>query len=159
MAESIWIKVDGCKGEATDSKHTDEIDVDTWHWGLAAPIDPAGTGLSAGETTASALTVSKTFDMASPNLILFCASQKPLGKVVLTQRKRGDSPIENVKITMENAVVASVQDSGSGDGVPVTESVSFAFTGVSIEYTPQKDDGTAGAAVTAGWDFAKNQKK
>jgi type VI protein secretion system component Hcp len=38
------------------------------------------------------------------------------------------------------------------------ESVSFAFTAVEVEYTPQKDDGSADGAVTMKWDFAANKE-
>ena len=156
MAENMWIKMDGCKGEATDDKHKDEIDVDSYSWGMSHPVDPGGTGQSAGESTATQLVVSKTVDKATPNLMKFCMNAKSFPEVLLTCRKRGENPIEFMKITMKNAVVASVQDSASGDGA-IEESVSFAFTAVKVEYTPQKEDGTPDASVNIEWDFAKNK--
>src|SRR5262250_2675758 len=156
MAENMWIKMDGCKGEATDGEHKDEIDVDSYSWGMTHPIQPGGTGQSAGESTPSQLVVSKTDDKATPNLMKFCMNAKSFPTVLLTCRKRGEKPIDYLKITMKNAVVASVQDSGSGDGTPAHESVSFAFTAVEVEYTPQKEDGTPDGSVKTTWDFAKN---
>ena len=88
----------------------------------------------------------------------FCMNAKSFPTVVLTCRKRGEKPIEYLKITMKNAVVASLQDSGSGDGQPAQESVSFAFTAVEVEYTPQKEDGSADGSVKATWDFAANKE-
>jgi type VI secretion system secreted protein Hcp len=158
MAENMWIKMDGCKGEATDDKHKEEIDVDSYSWGMSHPVDPGGTGQSAGESTATQLVVSKTVDKATPNLMKFCMNAKSFPTVVLTCRKRGENPIEYMKITMKNAIVASVQDSGSGDGSPAQESVSFAFTAVEVEYTPQKEDGTPDGSVKATWDFAANKE-
>jgi type VI secretion system secreted protein Hcp len=157
MAESMWIKIPDCKGEATDADHKDEIDIDSYSWGMVHPIDPGGTGQSAGESTASQLVVSKTVCKATPNLMKFCMNAKSFGEVLLTCRKRGENPIEYMKITMKNTVVASVQDSGSADGAPAHESVSFAFTAVKVEYTPQKEDGTPDASVSIEWDFAKNK--
>jgi len=156
MAESMWIKIDGVKGEATDDKHKDEIDIDSYSWGMSHPVDPGGTGQSAGTSTATQLVVSKTVDKATPNLMKFCLNAKSFEKVVLTCRKMGGTPIENLMITMFNTIVASVQDSGSGEGAPAHESVSFAFTKVEVEYTPQKEDGTADGSVKATWDFSKN---
>ena len=59
---------------------------------------------------------------------------------------------------MKNALVASRagqrewrRTAGSGD-------VSFAFTAVEVEYTPQKEDGSAGGSVKATWDFAANKE-
>lgn len=158
MAENMWIKMDGCKGEATDAKHKDEIDVDSYSWGLSHPVDPGGSGQSAGESTATALVVSKTVDVATPNLMKFCMNAKTFPTVVLTCRKRGTDPVEYLKITMKNTIVSSVQTSGAGEGSPAQESVAFSFTAVEIEYTPQSDEGAPGGAVKATWDFAKNQE-
>src|SRR5262245_4653952 len=158
MAESMWIKIDGCKGEATDDKHKDDIDVDSYAWGMMHPIQQGGTGLSAGESTASQLTVTKKVDKASPNLMKFCMNDRSFPKALLTCRKRGENPIDFLKVTMKNAVIASVQESGSADGIIGNEHVSFAFTAVEVEYTPQKDDGSPDGAVTMKWDFAKNKE-
>ena len=32
-AVDYFIKFDGIKGESTDAKHKDEIDVESWSWG------------------------------------------------------------------------------------------------------------------------------
>ena len=158
MAENMWVKIDGCKGEATDNDHKDEIDIESYSWGMSHPVDPSGTGQSAGESTASQLVVTKTVDKATPNLMKFCMNAKVFPEVLLTCRKRGENPIEYLKIKMKNALVAAVSDAGSGDGAPAQESISFAFTGVEVEYTPQKEDGTPDGAVTMKWDFAKNKE-
>jgi type VI secretion system secreted protein Hcp len=110
-----------------------------------------------GESTASQLVVSKSVCKATPNLMKFCMNAKSFGEVLLTCRKRGENPIEFMKITMKNVVVASVQDSGSSADGALQESVSFAFTAVKVEYTPQKEDGTPDASVNIEWDFAKNK--
>ncbi|HXJ84279.1 MAG TPA: type VI secretion system tube protein Hcp [Candidatus Methylomirabilis sp.] len=158
MAENMWLKIDGCKGEANDDKHKDEIDVESYSWGMTHPVHSAGSGLSGGESTASPLVVTKFVDKASPNLMKFCMNAKVFSEVLLTCRKRGENPIEYMKIKMKNALVAGVQDSGANDGAVAQESISFAFTAVEVEYTPQKPDGTADGAVTMKWDFAKNKE-
>src|SRR5262245_62000800 len=158
MAESMWIKIDGVDGEATDDKHQKEIDVDSYSWGMVHPVDPGGSGQSAGESTASQLTVTKTVDKATPNLMKFCMNAKSFGKVILTCRKRGENPIEYLKVTMKIAWRASEKGSGGGDGVIGVEKDPFALQAVEVEYTPQKDDGTADGAVTMKWDFAANKE-
>lgn len=35
MALDMFIKIDGIKGESTDDKHKDEIDVLSWSWGMS----------------------------------------------------------------------------------------------------------------------------
>ena len=158
MAESMWVKIDGCKGEATDDQHKDEIDIQSFSWGMSHPVSASGTGQSMGESTASDLSVMKLVDRASPNLMKFCMNAKVFPEVLLTCRKRGETPIDYMKIKMKNALISNVQNSGAAEGGPLSESVSFAFTAVEVEYTPQKDDGSADGAVTMKWDFAKNKE-
>jgi type VI secretion system secreted protein Hcp len=158
MAESMWIKIDGCKGEATDDKHKDEIDIQSFSWGLSHPVSSSGTGQSMGESSASDLSVMKLVDRSTPNLMKFCMNAKVFGEVLLTCRKRGEDPIEYMKVKMKNALISNIQNSGASEGGPLSESVSFAFTAVEVEYTPQKDDGSADGAVTMKWDFAKNKE-
>jgi type VI secretion system secreted protein Hcp len=54
-------------------------------------------------------------------------------------------------------MIESIQWSGSsgGDDTP-SESVSMAYGELTINYTPQKADGTQGTLVTAKWDQVKN---
>jgi type VI secretion system secreted protein Hcp len=157
MAGSMWMKIDGVEGEANDDGHQKEIDVEAYGWGLVHPISPKGGGGSAGETTAHELQVTKHIDKASFNLMKLCFSGKHMDKVLLTVRKRGESPIDYVKYTMKNALVSSWNQSGSADAAG-TESVSFSFDAVETEYTPQGPDGKAQGAVTAKWDLKKNKE-
>ena len=157
MAGSMWLKIDGCEGEATDDGHQKEIDISSWQWGLTHPPSPMGGGGSGGETTAADLTVTKSIDKATPNLMKFCFNAKHFPEVLLTLRKRGESPIDYLKIKMKNGLISSVHPGGNADA-PGAESVSFAFDAVEVEYTPQGPDGKAQGAVTMKWDIAKNKE-
>ena len=75
-------------------------------------------------------------------------------------RKAGETPVEYLKYKFGTVFVESVQWSGSsgGDDTP-TESVSFAFGKMQIDYQPQGQDGKPlGGAVHGGWDAVKNIK-
>ena len=41
-AVDYFIKFDGIKGESTDAKHKDEIDVESWSWGETHARRPVG---------------------------------------------------------------------------------------------------------------------
>jgi type VI secretion system secreted protein Hcp len=59
-------------------------------------------------------------------------------------------------ITLTDVIVSSYQQSGvSEDQVP-TESISFNFAKIKVEYKPRNADGTLGAPVSAGWDLKEN---
>ncbi len=157
MAESMWIKIDGCKGEATDDAHKDEIDIQSFSWGMSHPVSSSGTGQSMGESTASDLSVMKLVDRASPNLMKFCMNAKVFPEVLLTCRKRGETPIDYMKLKMKNALISSIQNSGAGEGGPLSESVSFAFTAVEVEYTTRRM--TARPTAPSRWGGTSLNKK
>jgi type VI secretion system secreted protein Hcp len=157
-SESMWLKMDGCKGEAADDKHKEEIIVVGWNWGMTHPVAFRGGGRSGGETTVQELTVSKFVDKASPNLMKYCLNAKSLGEVVLTARKRGENPIDYLKIKMKDAIVSSVSATGTDGGELPMESVALAFEKVEVEYMKQKPDGTPDGAVTLKWNIKENKE-
>jgi type VI secretion system secreted protein Hcp len=63
----------------------------------------------------------------------------------------GDKQADYFRIYLKDALITSVQLSGSNENP--TESVSFAFQGVEIAYKAEKDDGTLDAAVPKGYDL------
>jgi type VI secretion system secreted protein Hcp len=172
MPGALWLKIDAIKGEATDDGHKDEIDIDDWSWGMQHPVEMRGGGLSGGETSVSYLTVKKQIDKSTPNLMKYCLSAKTMDKVLLTMRKRGDKPIDFIKITLKNAVVAGIRNEGHEKGddnrdargtarraqVEMEEVVEFAFDAVEVEYTPQKPDGQPDGAVTLKWNIKANKE-
>src|SRR3989442_857459 len=121
------------------------------------PPPPMGGGGSGGETTAADPTGAKSIDKATPNLMKVCFNAKHFPQVLLTLRKRGESPIDYLKIKMKNGLISSVHPGGNADA-PGAESVSFAFDAVEVEYTPQGPDGKAQGAVTMKWDIKKNKE-
>ena len=72
--------------------------------------------------------------------------------------KAGEHPVEYVKIKMEDVLITSVSTGGSGGEDRLTENVSLNFAKVSVDYTPQKDDGSPGTAIPYSWDIAANVK-
>ena len=152
MSADIHVSIDGVKGEASHDKHKDEIEVESWQWGVSQPISFTGTGLSGGKADVSHLTITKSVDKSSPNLVMYCAKGKHLDKVVLTQRRSGDGSIELVKFTLKDAMIAGVHKSGANGSGP-RETVDIAFSAVEYDYTPQKPDGSADGVVSGKYDF------
>jgi len=157
MAGSMWVKVPGCEGEATDDGHQKEIDIMSYSFGATHPVSSSGGGQGGGEATVHDFNVTKHVDKASPVLFKFCMNHKVLDEVLITQRKRGENPIDFVKIKLKNAVVSSINDSGHGDEAG-SETVTFAFEKFEEEYTPQGSDGKPQGAVTVKWDLKANKE-
>lgn len=157
MAVDYFMKIDGIKGESTDDKHKDEIDVLSFSWGATQPGSPGtGASRSRGKVEIQDLNFVKNYDKSSPALFLACADGSHVKVVELVCRKAGKEQQEYLKYKLSDVLISSYQVSGS-QGVPVDQ-VSLNFSKIEVEYKPQKADGTLDAAAKSGWDTTANKK-
>jgi type VI secretion system secreted protein Hcp len=168
MASDYFLKLDGIEGESQDSKHQNEIELESFSWGAEQPgSSNLGTGAGAGKVHMRDLTFTTRWSKASPKLLLTCANGKPLKSAVLTVRKAGESQQEYGTITLENAIITSYKCFGGngdlynneqrGHQIIPLETFSVGYSSISFEYKEQKDDGTLGGAVKTGWDVKQNK--
>ena len=157
MPADMFIKIDDIKGESSDDKHKDQIEVLSWSWGVTqSGTMHMGTGGGAGKVNVHDLTFTKLVDKATPNLIRYACNGKHLGSALLTVRKAGGTALEYVKITLSDLIVTSVSLGGTG-GVMLSETVTLNFNKVKFEYVPQKTAGGGGeGSIPVGWDVGKN---
>jgi type VI secretion system secreted protein Hcp len=154
----MFIKIDGIAGEAQDAIHQSEIDVTGWHWKMSQQSSMmSGSGGSAGKATINDLEFVHAIDRASPNLMRYCLTGRPIPKVVLTTRKAGGLPFEFLKITMGDVVITSVQPTAAAG--KYWERVTLSFARVKQEYTVQDQLGTTKGTVTAQFDIKENLER
>lgn len=159
MAVDLYLKLGDIKGEATDEKHKDEIDVLAWSWGVSNPTSMAsGGGGGVGKVSFQDLHFTHYVDKASPNIMKMCATGEHLKEVTLTQRKQGKTPQEYLIIKLSDVMVSSVSDGGSGAGDQPVENVSLAFAKIDLEYKPQKADGSLDAGIHFKYDVKANKE-
>ena len=159
MAVDMFLKLDDVKGESVDSKHKGEVDVLAWSWGMSqSGTTHVGGGGGAGKVSVQDISLTKYVDKSSPVLMLSCCNGKHFKEAVLTVRKAGEKPLEYIKITMKEVIVANISTGGSGGEDRLTENVTLNFAEFKIEYVPQKPDGSGDAAVEAAWNIAENVK-
>ena len=159
MAVDMFIKIGDIKGESKDKKHGKEIDVLAWSWGVSNSGNAQiGGGAGAGKVNVQDLSFTKYIDSASCPLLLAASNGKHYKEALLTVRKAGEHPVEYVKIKMEEVLITSLSTGGSGGEDRLTENVSLNFAKVSVDYTPQKDDGSADTTIPYSWDIAGNEK-
>lgn len=155
MAVNAYLIIDGRPGPSTSKQNA--IDVLSFSFG-ASQTAVIGSGSSGGEARAgradvSNLTIMKVLDKTSPLLFDDCVTGNYLDKVDLIYDKpMGDQQEDYFKIHMENALITSVQLSGSSEN-PV-ESVSFAFSKVKVSYNPE-EDGKLKGFIDKGFDVLK----
>lgn len=158
MAVDFFLKIDGVDGEANDSKHKGEIDIESFSWGEVNSGDAAHRGgMGAGKVTMQDFHFVMKVNKASPKLMQHCAAGEHVKKAVLTCRKAGKDQQEYYKVTFNDLVISSYQTGGSqGNHVPVDQ-ISFNFSKIEMEYKEQKPDGTLGGSVKGGWDVKQNK--
>jgi type VI secretion system secreted protein Hcp len=160
VASDYLLKIDGIKGESTDAKHPDEIEVESFSWGATQPgTFSTGGGGGAGKVSFQDLHFTSRVSVASPNLMIACASGQHIKVATLTVRKAGKEQQEYYIIKLSDNLVSSYQSGGSegANALPVDQ-FSLNFAKIEFEYKSQKPDGTLGAPVKGGWDLKTNKK-
>ena len=156
MASDIFAKLGDIKGESTDSKHKDEIEVLSFSWGVTnGGSVVSGPGGGAGKATASEISLVHAIDKASPALMGACAIGRPLKDATITHRKAGEGQNDYLIVKLDDILITAVTH--AGDPQSNAETVNLSFAKIALEYRPQKEDGSLDAGVHFKYDF-KTQK-
>ncbi len=167
MSFDTYMKISGpdVEGESTAKDVDKYIEIYSFSWGASnsTTVGPGSSGLAAGRASVSSFSVMKKTEKSSPSLFAACCAGQHYKKAEVVLRKAtgtdgGQKPF--LKYTFEDVMVESIQWSGSsgGDDTP-TESVSFAFAKVKIDYYKQDEaTGSMASAGNASWDLTKVSK-
>ena len=155
-AVDYFLKFDGIKGESTDVKHKDEIDVESWSWGETHAGAGSSGGGGAGKVSMQDFQFVMGLNRASVGLMKACATGQHIKTATLSARKAGKGQQEYLTFKFSDVLVSSFQTGGSEDAVVPTDSVSFNFAKLEVEYKPQKADGSLDAGVHFIYDVKKN---
>ena len=163
MAFDSYLEIKGVKGESTAKGMEGKIEIYSFSWGASNPvtIGPGTEGAAAGRVSISSFNLMKKTDTASATLFLKCCEGKHFDEATVTLRKAtgdaGQKPFLVYKFT--TVYVDSIQWSGSsgGDDQP-TESVSFSFAKVEMEYYKQDEKGNLKKEANATYDLTKVSK-
>lgn len=153
MAVNAYLVIADRPGPSTS--RTNAIDILSFSFG-ASMAHTIGVGSSGGESRAGRasltdLSIMKVLDKTSPLLFDDCVTGNILTKVELFYDKpMGDQQEDYFKIELDNALITSIQLSGSNEN-PV-ESVSFAFNKVKVSYNPE-DKGALKGFIDKGFDL------
>lgn len=155
MAVNAYLIIDGRPGPSTSKQ--DAIDILSFSFG-ASQTHVIGPGSSGGETRAgradlSNVSIMKVVDKVSPLLFDDCVTGNILKKVdIIYDKPMGDDQQDYYKIHLEDALITSIQHSGSNEN-PM-ESISFAFQKIKVSYNPEKD-GSLQGFIDKGFDVLK----
>lgn len=155
-ASDYLLEIDGIKGESTDSKHRDTIEIESFSWGATN---------SGSASNAITLKLGKRLDKSSPLLFLRCAKGEHIATATLICKKTGKDggTTDYYVVTFEDILVSSFQTSAAGGGsggaagdpVP-TDQISLNFTKIKFSYTRLDAEGRpAEEPVVAEAEFSK----
>lgn len=133
---AIFMKYGDLKGEVTATTHKDWIEVHSVQWGVGRGISHGVGGASKREASApsvSEMTVTKSFDGASPLLLKESLGGKAtVVKLELTQTDDKGSHVAYQKYILTDTLVSGYSISSGGDRP--SESLSLNFSKVDSEY-------------------------
>jgi type VI secretion system secreted protein Hcp len=132
-AVDYFLKIDGIEGETTAPGHTDEIQIESFSWGVTRARD-------ANSPTLREVQFVGKVNKATPKLFLACASGQHIPEAKLTCRKAGGGS-DYYTITFSDLLVSSYQTGGSSGDVVPTDQISLNFTAVKVEYQRQDESG------------------
>jgi len=149
MPSDYYIKIDGIKGESQAQDMSDNIECESWSFGMSNPASLGGKGLAAGKPSLSDFSFACALDAASYSIVADLTKGTHVASAVFTGRKTGGggTPYKYLVVTMSNCFVTQFSTGGGSAGVP-TASVGLAFEKIKYEYYTQ--DTSSGSVTLAG---------
>jgi len=152
MAVNAYLIIDGRPGPSTSKQNA--IDILSFSFG-ATQTAVIGVGSSGGEARSGRanlqdISIMKVLDKTSPLLFDDCVTGNYLPSVdIIYDKPMGDDQQDYYKIHLENALITSIQHSGSNENP--TESISFAYSKIKVSYNPE-EDGSLKGFIDKGFD-------
>jgi type VI secretion system secreted protein Hcp len=140
-ASSMFLKLDGIKGESTDDKHRDQIDVLSWSWGVSNGAAQTRRG-TLPRACVQDLSFTKFVDTASADLIMDGMLGDVIATGTLVVQKGTEQPHEYIRLVMKNVTVTSFTTGGSGGEDRLTENVTLHFESMQFQYQKQAENGS-----------------
>ena len=151
-ASDFLLELDGIKGESSDSRHPQTIEVESFSWGVSNAAAVAGGGTTAGKASFSDLSVTIALEKASVELLRACATGTHIMKGRLYIRKPGADQQDYYVVTLTDVLVSSIRQQGGGSGTDKPmESLSLNYR--QIEWSHLAGDGSVNKA---SWDLRTN---
>ena len=155
MAVDFFLKLDSITGEAVDDKHKDWIQLLSWSWGARQVTSVAGTGGSgAGKADLQDFAIQKFTDKASTPIFKALTMGTHIKTGTLEAVKSGGAGKPFLKVDFQELYVTNHQLSGSSE-IP-SESVSFSYNQIKIEYSTQDEKGVITTAGSVTYNTKTN---
>ena len=156
LAET-FLRLGDIKGESTDLKHKDEIEVlsFTQSWINTGDFGTGGGG-GAGKVTCGAITLMKNIDKSSPLLLKGVITGQHFKDAVISFQTDNKAS-EYYQIALNDVFVSELTQTDAQDPNRIFEKLVLNASAFEFKYTPQTIKGSAGAPISFKWDCKANK--
>lgn len=158
MEVSVFLKLDGIEGEATDDGHKNEIKLSSCSFSAfnSSSYNNASKTVSKGQANMGDIAFSKEVDKTSVSLFKACASGKVVPKATISFQSNvgDDKKIDFLKYELENVVINSYNFSAAG---MADESGSLTYAKITQIYDQRDEKGTSQGKVQGYFDVLLNK--
>lgn len=153
---AIYMKYGTIKGDVTTEGFKDYIEVNSFQWGVGRGIamqSGSGEGRESSLPSLSEVTISKEYDIASPDLLkeALSGNVKDVTFVFTRTGTGGSGAQEYLKLELKDTIMSGLSLSSGGD--KPSESISLNYSQVSFTSKPMKDDGTPGTQSVVSFNL------
>lgn len=142
MATDSFVKIGSLKGESTDDKFKEWVDVLAWSWSASNHgTFGSGGGGGAGKVSLGDFSFTKGMDISSPKSLLALCTGKHFDKIEFKSRKAGEKPFVFLEYVFTDCIVTSYATGGSHGEAVFTENMAFNFAKVEFKYSQQAKTG------------------
>lgn len=155
----IYLEIEGIDGNVSAEGYDKHIQIDSMQFGVGRAIGMStgsGREREASAPSLSEITLTKQMDEASPHIFEEACSGKTRKATIKIVRTSSGKVQEYFKLELENCLVSSYSCSSSGD-MP-QESLSLAYTKISMSFTHWKADNEPGDPIVSTYDLEHAKK-
>ena len=158
MAVSVFMKLEGIEGEATDEGHKNEIKLSSCSFSAhnSSAYTNASSTVSKGQAHMADIAFTKEADKTSVALFKACASGKviPKAKISFQTNVGDDKKIDFLVYELDNVVVNNYNFSAASDA---DESGSLTYAKIRQVYDQRDEKGTSKGKVEGYFDVLLNK--
>lgn len=150
------------KGDSKVEGHDGWITIDSLQWGVGRGVSTSGVGTDrdTSNPSFSEVTITKSMDIASAQLMLETACGKAMTTATFHFIQTGGKDAKGqhyLEIILDKPILSGYSMSSGGDRP--SESVSINYNGIKMQYNQFEEGGTVKEGKPKGYDLMKNAPK
>ncbi len=153
----MFFEIDGIKGESTDRKHKDWIEIESWSWGANQTSSQSGGG-GAGKVNVQDFSFVAKSSTASPEMMSSVAKGEHIKSAQLAVRKAGGKQSDYLTLKLTDVLITNYQSKGTNESRP-TDNVTVNYGKLKIEYSPQLANGSFDSPIGFEWTIPSSASR